>query len=197
MTERRAPRDRLKNRGAAVTGGGSGIGAGTCHLFAAEGAAVAVADVNFDGARLTAAEISAPSGLAVPLRVDGGFPSSRCHGEGERAESGPTASCSRIKDSSCGFDSCAWQAGHYLSPTRGRNRHCVHSATGWPDSIPPTPSLISLPADRFARRYGGIGHNLPMRRRVVAKSRLTPTRTRPAESGRYRRRRAMMPGRNL
>ena len=42
-----------------MTGGGSGIGAATCRRLAAEGARVAVTDVNLDGARAVAAEIDA------------------------------------------------------------------------------------------------------------------------------------------
>jgi 2-hydroxycyclohexanecarboxyl-CoA dehydrogenase len=40
-----------------VTGGASGIGAATCRRLAAEGARVAVTDVNVDGARELAAEV--------------------------------------------------------------------------------------------------------------------------------------------
>ena len=40
-----------------MTGGASGIGAATCRRLAAEGARVAVTDVNLDGAREVAGEI--------------------------------------------------------------------------------------------------------------------------------------------
>jgi 2-hydroxycyclohexanecarboxyl-CoA dehydrogenase len=49
---------RLAGRTALVTGGASGIGAATCRRLAAEGARVAVTDMNADGAREVAGEIS-------------------------------------------------------------------------------------------------------------------------------------------
>ena len=52
---------RLADRTALVTGAGSGIGAATCRRLAAEGARVAVTDLNLDGARSVAAEIDAPA----------------------------------------------------------------------------------------------------------------------------------------
>lgn len=61
---------RLDGKVAAITGGGSGIGATTCARFAAEGAAVVVADVDADGAERVAAGIVEAGGRAVAVRVD-------------------------------------------------------------------------------------------------------------------------------
>jgi 2-hydroxycyclohexanecarboxyl-CoA dehydrogenase len=57
---------RLDGRIAFVTGGASGIGAATARRLAAEGARVAIADVNADGAREVAGEID---GFACVLDV--------------------------------------------------------------------------------------------------------------------------------
>ena len=57
---------RLEGRTALVTGGASGIGAATCRRLAAEGARVAVTDLNLDPATEIAAEIS---GAAYELDV--------------------------------------------------------------------------------------------------------------------------------
>jgi 2-hydroxycyclohexanecarboxyl-CoA dehydrogenase len=57
---------RLEGRTALVTGGASGIGAATVHRLAAEGARVAIGDLNLDGARDVAGEID---GHAVALDV--------------------------------------------------------------------------------------------------------------------------------
>jgi 2-hydroxycyclohexanecarboxyl-CoA dehydrogenase len=56
----------LEGRKALVTGGAGGIGAATARRLAAEGADVAVADLNLDGAKEVAGEIS---GEAVELDV--------------------------------------------------------------------------------------------------------------------------------
>ena len=58
--------DRLEGKVAVVTGGASGIGAATARRLAAEGARVAVADINLDGAHDVAGEID---GVAVAVDV--------------------------------------------------------------------------------------------------------------------------------
>src|SRR5437764_14659326 len=57
---------RLEGRTALVTGGASGIGAATARRLAAEGANVAVADLNADGARDVAGELD---GVALTMDV--------------------------------------------------------------------------------------------------------------------------------
>jgi len=56
----------LEGHRAAVTGGASGIGAETCHRFAAEGASVAVLDRDEAGARRVAEEVG---GVAIVVDV--------------------------------------------------------------------------------------------------------------------------------
>ena len=55
---------------ALVTGGARGIGRASAELLAAEGAAVAVADINMDGARDVADVIAQRSGRALAVQVD-------------------------------------------------------------------------------------------------------------------------------
>jgi sorbitol-6-phosphate 2-dehydrogenase len=61
----------LENEIALVTGGAQGLGAAICHRLAREGAHVAVADLNLEGARGTAAQIRERTDrAAIALAVD-------------------------------------------------------------------------------------------------------------------------------
>ena len=55
---------------ALVTGGGGEIGGAICRRFAAEGAAVVVADIEIEKARKIADAINASGGRAAPVRLD-------------------------------------------------------------------------------------------------------------------------------
>jgi len=61
---------RFVNQTVIVTGGGGGIGGATCRRFAAEGASVAVFDLNLDAAEKVAAGIRAEGGRAQAFRCD-------------------------------------------------------------------------------------------------------------------------------
>jgi 2-hydroxycyclohexanecarboxyl-CoA dehydrogenase len=91
---------RLAERTALVTGGASGIGAATCRRLAAEGARVAVTDVNLDGARGIADEVD---GAAFELDVRS-TDSVRAAVEGAEQELGPVD----ILVNNAGYDEWAW-----------------------------------------------------------------------------------------
>lgn len=67
---------RLAGKHAVITGGGAGIGRESALLFAREGAAVAVADVNAAAAEATAGDIAKAGGTAVAVTVDVADPQS-------------------------------------------------------------------------------------------------------------------------
>jgi len=61
---------RFDNQTVIVTGGGGGIGGATCRRFAAEGASVAVFDLDLDAAEKVATGIRAEGGRAQAFRCD-------------------------------------------------------------------------------------------------------------------------------
>jgi NAD(P)-dependent dehydrogenase (short-subunit alcohol dehydrogenase family) len=61
---------KLAGKSALITGGASGIGRATALLFAQEGAAVALADLNEQGAQDAAAQIESAGGQAIYIRCD-------------------------------------------------------------------------------------------------------------------------------
>jgi 2-hydroxycyclohexanecarboxyl-CoA dehydrogenase len=83
-----------------VTGGASGIGAATCRRLAADGARVAVTDLNVDGARVVAGEVD---GAAFELDVRS--PDQiRAAVESAEAELGPVD----VLVNNAGYDEWAW-----------------------------------------------------------------------------------------
>ena len=83
-----------------MTGGASGIGAATCRRLAADGARVAVTDLNVDGARVVAGEVD---GAAFELDVRS--PEQiRAAVEGTEAELGPVD----VLVNNAGYDEWAW-----------------------------------------------------------------------------------------
>lgn len=61
---------RLAGKVSIITGAGSGIGRASALLFASEGAAVVVGDLDLEAARSTAAEVAAAGGEALAEQVD-------------------------------------------------------------------------------------------------------------------------------
>lgn len=61
---------RFNNKCALVTGGANGIGRAVCLAFAREGADIGVADVNLEGAEVTAEEVKKNGRRALGLKVD-------------------------------------------------------------------------------------------------------------------------------
>jgi 2-hydroxycyclohexanecarboxyl-CoA dehydrogenase len=61
---------KMKNKIVIVTGGAGGIGGATCRRFAAEGAKVAVFDMNFEAATQVAQDIQAAGGQAAAFKCD-------------------------------------------------------------------------------------------------------------------------------
>ncbi len=61
---------KLQNKSALVTGAASGIGKEIARVFAREGAKVAIADLNLEGANATVQEIEAAGGQALAVAMD-------------------------------------------------------------------------------------------------------------------------------
>lgn len=61
---------RLQGKVAIVTGGAAGIGQATCRVFADEGAAIVVADVNVEAGQATEREIKSAGGKVLFVKTD-------------------------------------------------------------------------------------------------------------------------------
>lgn len=61
---------RVQDKVAVITGGAKGLGAEMCRLLAKEGAAIAVADIDMDGAHAVVKEIQDGGGRAQAFRLD-------------------------------------------------------------------------------------------------------------------------------
>jgi 3-hydroxybutyrate dehydrogenase len=64
------PTKKLDGKSAIVTGAASGIGKEIAHIYAREGAKVAIADLNLDAANACAADIRAAGGQAIGVGMD-------------------------------------------------------------------------------------------------------------------------------
>jgi len=65
-----SPIGKLDGQVAIITGAGGGIGAASAHLFAGEGAAVALLDVRLEAAESVARQVREAGGEAVAIQVD-------------------------------------------------------------------------------------------------------------------------------
>ena len=76
---------RLPGKKAVITGAASGIGRATAFRFAAEGASLALADIDLDGANAVAREIEGGGGTAIGIYADVAAPADveRMMGEAE------------------------------------------------------------------------------------------------------------------
>ena len=82
---------RLENKVALITGGGSGIGEASSELFAREGAAIGVCDVNAGTAESVATRIKDAGGRAIALQAD-----VTSRGDVERVVAGVVAEFGRL-----------------------------------------------------------------------------------------------------
>ena len=86
--------DLAKGKVALVTGAGSGIGRATAQIFSREGAQVAVADVNVEGAQETISLINDAGGEAFCIKSRCVQSSrSRSYGKQRRRKIWPTGLC--------------------------------------------------------------------------------------------------------